>query len=253
MSKRLSTLFIGQELIELDNVDSTNNYAANLINTSKVSNGTVIMAHSQNSGRGQMGNSWITEPGKNLTISVVLGFPRIKMTEFFSVSKMVSLAVLQACRRAIPNRDFQIKWPNDIYCDNKKIGGLLIENEWSREGLMSIIGIGLNVNQTFFNDLKQASSLCLLGEQNIDLFDLLNSVAQELEKGWNQIRMGKMKEIDQLYHQHLMNFNKIARYKKNNIEFKGTIIKVLENGTLCLSLENGTLETFQFKEIEFLI
>ena len=114
------TLYIGKNIIELDVVDSTNNYASKLVANQEALDGTVVVAHFQGEGKGQRGNVWSSEPGKNLTFSLVLNPKRVAPSEAFVISKIVSLAICKYIETVIDEYVF-IKWPNDIYIGQNKV------------------------------------------------------------------------------------------------------------------------------------
>ena len=130
------TLFLGKKIIELDSVDSTNNYAANLISQTKVLDGTVIMAYFQSQGRGQRGNDWMASPGENLTISIIVSTSFVDIGNQFVISQAVSLGVCKYVEQRL-GCNGHVKWPNDIYVDGKKIAGILIENQFTGKVLES--------------------------------------------------------------------------------------------------------------------
>ncbi|HYH55846.1 MAG TPA: biotin--[acetyl-CoA-carboxylase] ligase, partial [Anseongella sp.] len=144
-------------------MDSTNNFAKELVaNSGPVPDGTVIMAEGQYGGRGQADNTWLSEPGKNLTFSLILNCEFLPPAEQFCLSMAVSLGVLGTVKREL-GKEALIKWPNDIYFGAKKLGGILIENVLMGSLLRSsVTGIGLNVNQTHFPRLEGATSFRLV-------------------------------------------------------------------------------------------
>ena len=163
------TLYIGKNIIELDVVDSTNNYASKLV------------ANFQGEGKGQRGNVWSSEPGKNLTFSLVLNPKRVAPSEAFVISKIVSLAICKYLESVI-DEDVFIKWPNDIYVGEKKICGILIENQFKGNNFeYAIIGIGLNVNQTNFQNLPRVTSLFLESKKELDLKSVLTELLKSIE------------------------------------------------------------------------
>jgi len=175
-------------LIELDVVDSTNNYAANLLVQTKLVSGTAIMTHFQTGGRGQRGSDWVSEPGKNLLFSIVLNGHFINSENYFLLSKSVAIGINEALEELSGKTGF-VKWPNDIYIDQKKIGGILIENQWKGSLLeVAIVGIGINVNQVSFDDLQGVTSLSLLGSKNYDLRLVLTKVFEKIEFYYNMLK-----------------------------------------------------------------
>lgn len=142
-------MIIGSKIVFIKNLPSTNTYAVSLLKEGDIPEGTIIYTNFQASGRGQMGNTWESEDGKNLLISIII-FPKmIKPAKQFIISKTVSLGIYDFLRRHINN--VLIKWPNDIYVNNDKIAGILIENSLLNDEIEStIVGIGINVNQQKF-------------------------------------------------------------------------------------------------------
>ena len=128
-NKKINKLLIGNHLIELDTVDSTNNYAAKLLNQTKIPFGTVILSQFQYDGKGQRGSQWRGEGGENLTFSVLIDGSQLKKIPFFLLSKCVAISIKNLIEQ-FTNKNVSLKWPNDVYVDTKKIAGILIENQW---------------------------------------------------------------------------------------------------------------------------
>ncbi len=240
-------------MIELDVVDSTNNYAANLLVQTKLVSGTAIMTHFQTGGRGQRGSDWISEPGKNLLFSIVLNGHFINSENYFLLSKAVAVGINEALEDVSGKTGF-VKWPNDIYIDQKKIGGILIENQWKGSLLeVAIVGIGINVNQVNFDDLQGVTSLSLLGSKNYDLKEVMAKVFEKIEFYYNLLKRGDINQINHIYFNHLMFSNEWKTYDSNNGRIEGKIIEVKENSLLVLKLRNKELMTFEFKELSFIL
>ena len=155
------------KLIKLDAIDSTNTFLKNLAVNVDLDDFTVASAKHQLSGKGQMGLEWVSEDNKNLTFSVFKRFERFSIENQFCISMIVSLSIHEVLS-ALRLSNINIKWPNDILSCDKKIGGVLIENKIKDKQIeSSIIGIGLNVNQTVFKNLNQASSLYVNYKKNL--------------------------------------------------------------------------------------
>ena len=250
-----STLFVGQNIIKLISVDSTNNYLKNLTSNSEpLPEGTVIMAEHQFAGRGQQQNVWQTEPNKNLTFSVYLTPGFIRPERGFDINIMVSLALNNALSKYLPN-NLSIKWPNDIYYGDKKIGGILIENTIMGSKLKhTIIGIGLNVNQLNFDKAltEIATSLSQILQQQIDLTTLLAEICTQLEQTYLNLRQGKVDMLRNLYTNKLYQLHKKAKYKCGEDVSEGVIQGLTDNGLLLIKATDGKLLTFGFKEVSFL-
>lgn len=248
----MRTLFIGRQLILLDVVDSTNNYAAMMLNTAKLSEGAVIMAQEQTAGRGQRGTVWQANPGENLTFSIVLKPDFLAVKEQFLLSQIVALAVYDTVAEFCG--DVQIKWPNDVLAGKKKIAGILIENNISGERISSCIaGIGLNVNQQQFPDEIPATSLMQCTKQTVDRDAVLEKICSHLEKWYLALRNGKKTEIRQAYLQHLLFLGKPAQFRVEEIRFTGIITGIDESGRLKVTNDKGESACYDVKEISLLI
>jgi BirA family biotin operon repressor/biotin-[acetyl-CoA-carboxylase] ligase len=248
----MRTLFTGQQLILRDVVDSTNNYAASLVQSDNIPEGAVIMAREQTMGRGQRGTQWQSVAGENLTFSLVY-YPRfLAAQDQFMLSRICALALLET----LLSMEVQasIKWPNDLLVNGKKICGVLIENGIQGDRLSSaVIGIGLNVNQLVFPGGISATSLALERKAQFDLIHVLGSFCERMEKWYLLLRQGKNELICKQYLQCLMNFREWSWFQKEENPFKAMITDVNREGKLELMLENGEIQTFGLKEIRQVI
>ncbi len=249
----LSTLFVGQNLIKLLKVDSTNNYLKNLLSNSEpLPEGTVIMADEQYAGRGQQENTWQATPGKNLTFSILLNPTFLPLNQQFMLNMAVSVALQNALQTFIIG--VSIKWPNDIYYKKKKIGGVLIENTIIGTSFKNtVVGIGINVNEQFFSqDLKdKAISLHQILRQDVDITKLLLQICVSLEQAYLQLKAKNFTFLRNIYNANLYQLNIKASYRQNGEVFDGTILGVSTMGKLIVQKDHKPLE-FNFKEIEFL-
>jgi BirA family biotin operon repressor/biotin-[acetyl-CoA-carboxylase] ligase len=192
-----SGLFVGQNLVTLKEVDSTNSFLKNILSNSKpVPEGTVIMAEDQFAGRGQRENTWYAEPGKNLTFSILLNPLFVDVANQFDVTRMASMGVYDALEPLL-NKDLKIKWPNDIYYKDKKLGGMLIENILAGSSIKhSVIGIGLNVNQENFPATAgNATSLKQILQKDYDLKLLLSEICSHIEAYYLHLRAGRVEFV----------------------------------------------------------
>jgi len=250
-----STLFVGQNLIKLSAVDSTNNYLKNIASNSEpLPEGTVIMAEHQFAGRGQQGNVWLAEAGKSLTFSLLLRPTFISAEKQFELNMLVSVALSNVLLKYLPD-ELSIKWPNDIYVGNKKIGGILIENIIAGSAIkQSIIGIGLNVNQTVFdNELKERpTSISQILQQDVNLMVLLSEICTQIEQLYLKLKLGKSAHLKELYVSKLYRLNKLAKYSREGNVFEGVIQGINETGMLRIKPLNGEVAEFGFKEIAFI-
>ncbi len=248
-----SGLFVGHNLITLKEVDSTNTFLKDAVSKSTpLMDGTVIMADRQFAGRGQSANSWQSEAGKNLTFSILLNPGFLPVESQFGLNKAISIALNDVLRKYI-GAGVYIKWPNDIYINKNKIGGILIENIIQGTKIKhAIIGIGLNVNQVNFADnLKNVTSLKQELHQDYHLMGLLGEICSAIEARYLQLKSGLLKKINEEYLNRLYLKGEVASFKFNGSIEKGKIIGITEIGQLILETE-GQIKYFNNKEIEFI-
>lgn len=236
----------GSVLIQLASVDSTNNYAANLIEQGSCQDGSVIMADYQTDGRGQRGNSWQSVSSSNLLFTLAFQ-PKFALEEQIRCSWYVALIWQQCLRRF--GVAAQIKWPNDLFVDGQKIGGILIEQHLKGQHIdWCLVGCGLNVNEAPAN-LKATSLLNELGQKFkpltvlMEFLDLLNG-QQALLNG--DISVLKAKYETELYLKGVEH----SFERADGTFFRGKILGVTENGKLQIETEQLTL-TFDLKQVKF--
>jgi len=250
-----SGLFVGQNLITLKEVDSTNTFLKNTLSNSKpLPEGTVIMAESQYAGRGQQQNRWHSEDGKNLTFSLLLKPSFLAISDQFDLTRAVSLGVYDALEPLLGD-GLKIKWPNDIYYNDMKLGGMLIENALQGNQIKhTVIGIGLNINQTSFPDVvPNAISVRQILQQDYDLRLILSHICNNIEAWYLKLKDGQNNVVRDTYLSRLYWLNGYKRFRSAaNGEFEGKIINVQDNGILVVEDRFGTELMFNFKEIEFL-
>ncbi len=239
-------------VIKLDAIKSTNEYLKALAKENPLENFTTVIAKNQTNGKGQMGATWISEKGKNLTMSVLVKDVLSSHDAIFSLNASVAIAVVKVLQDLeIPK--VSIKWPNDIMADSKKLGGILIESTLKSDGsTISIIGIGLNCNQTNFVNLPKATSFVNEMKQEIDPEILMEKIVKMLQQ---QISILPKQAVFLWQHYHELLFKKgvpMAFESTNGIRFMGIIERVTQDGKLELLLENDTLENYGVKEIQML-
>lgn len=240
------------KLIKLDAIDSTNEFLKGLSNKEELENFTVVTTENQTKGKGQMGSVWNSEVGKNLIMSVLVKDYLFGINQIFNLNIAVSLAVIDTLE-AMNIPDLSIKWPNDIMSYNKKIGGILIENSIkSEETIVSIVGLGLNVNQTNFENLPKASSLALLCNTYFNKEELLLMIIENLKKKlalWKQFSDQFWREYtDKLFRKGVP----MAFSNQNDQNFMGIIQGVSSIGKLQILLEDDSVAEFDVKEIAML-
>lgn len=241
------------QLIKLSATDSTNAYLKDLMSNNNLGDFTVVMAHTQLKGRGQMGTQWLSEPGKNLTFSVLVKAQDIKVSDQFLLNIFVSLAIYETLSQLqVP--DLKIKWPNDIMSGHSKICGILIENMLSGQHIQaSIIGIGLNVNQITFNNLPNVSSLKLLLGKTLNLEELLFNIIGNLKSLFGKSVESDRKSLFKMYEARLFRKDKPSTFSNQKDErFMGFIKGVSGEGRLKVLLEDDVLKEFNLKEVKLL-
>ena len=240
------------KLIKLDAIDSTNEFLKGLANKQVLENFTVVSAENQTKGKGQMGAVWASEGSKNLTMSVLVKDFLSAIDQLFNLNIVVSLAVIEVLEAVnIPN--LSVKWPNDIMSYNKKIGGILIENSIKSDGtIVSVVGLGLNVNQTNFENLPKASSLAVVSGKEFNKELLLISICKAIE---NKIALWNSSPISfwEKYTKNLFKNGVPMPFSDgNNKNFMGIIQGVSAIGKLQVMLEDDSIAEFDIKEIQML-
>ena len=251
--RRLDTLFIGQVFLQLPETASTNVYAFSLLSKNKPPDGTVISTPRQLDGRGQYGSAWESEPGKNISASVIVYPAFLAASQQFLLSQVAALAVWDVLSEIVPGA-VKIKWPNDIYIGRKKTAGILIQNILSGTQMRaSVVGFGLNVNQTvFLSQPPNPTSLKIETGETFDPEALLASLCERFEARYLHLKSGKVVPLQKDYLQCLYRFGEEASFQKTNGEvFCGTITGVAQSGRLQIDTGH-TQESFDLKEIRFL-
>jgi biotin-[acetyl-CoA-carboxylase] ligase BirA-like protein len=240
------------KLIKLDAIDSTNDFLKSLASKDELDNFTTVTAENQTKGKGQMGSIWQSESGKNLTMSVLVKDFLFDNEQVFNLSVIVSLSVIDALKTLnIP--DLCIKWPNDIMSYNKKVGGILIENTLKSDGrIVSVVGIGLNVNQTNFEHLPHASSLAVICKTEFDKNALVLLIIEKIQqkiKSWETNSADLWKEyFNSLFRKGVpMPFKNLSGQN-----FMGIIQGVSSIGQIQILLEDDSVSEFEIKEIQML-
>jgi BirA family biotin operon repressor/biotin-[acetyl-CoA-carboxylase] ligase len=239
---------MGQSLVFMPECHSTNDEASLLIRQGKVMEGTVVITDNQLSGKGQRGNSWIAEQGKNLTFSVILNPTFLPVSDQFALSKAITLGLLDYLKATL-DMEIKIKWPNDIMVQNKKVCGVLIENSVSVNRLQhSVVGIGLNVNQEKF-EFDTASSMAVFACRKFQLDEVLEQVLEQLEYRYLMLRQ-RPDELKAAYLENMFWLNERHTFLTQSEKFEGEITGVDESGRLMINSENG-IETFDLKEVQY--
>ena len=240
-------------IIKLDAIDSTNNYLKKIILNEGINDYTVVTAKFQTQGKGQLGTEWKSEYSKNLICSVYKKNINIKVQDQFVISALVSLALIKTLRK-VNLSNMHIKWPNDIMSDNKKICGILIENIVKQNYIKdTVIGIGLNVNQTIFNNLPNAASIKNLIGTTCSIDEILKDLVKNIKYCFNELDKSSINSIFEKYEDALFRINKPSTFKNSKGEvFSGYIKGVSRSGKLSVMLEDNLVESYDLKEISML-
>jgi BirA family transcriptional regulator, biotin operon repressor / biotin---[acetyl-CoA-carboxylase] ligase len=246
-------MIIGSKLFFFRNLTSTNIKAASLLKDSNPGEGAIIYTNFQSSGKGQGNNKWESEDGKNLLMSIIIYPSDIKVSDQFLISMIVSLGICDFLKRYLSL--YSIKWPNDIYVNNDKIAGILIENAILGEKIKhSVIGIGLNINQKkFTGNAPNPVSLSILNKTEYELLTCLKELAYNIDKRYKLLLHGHIDNILAEYNNNLYRINQWCFFEDSTGKFKGRIISIGSDGILRIEKENGTFKNFYFKEIEFIL
>jgi BirA family biotin operon repressor/biotin-[acetyl-CoA-carboxylase] ligase len=244
---------INKNLIFLSEVDSTNNYANQLVLSKAAVEGTVVLAQHQKKGKGQQGNSWESEAGKNLLASIILYPDFLPASRQFYLSKITSLALVDFLKTETSG--LSVKWPNDIYIKNKKVAGILIENAIKGQNLSSsILGIGLNLNQEkFISDAPNPVSLKQITGRDYKITVVAGTICELINNWYKKLEHGSFKEIDSAYLNQLFRVNEWALFAKQGKQFEARISGIGEFGQLILEERTGNISEYMFKEVEFVI
>ena len=229
-------------------VDSTNNIAKGL--SPQVGEAILITTDYQTAGRGQRGNTWEALPGKNLLFSLVIKPDSISASEQFVICELISVALSHVL--SAYTEDIRIKWPNDIYYRDQKLGGILIEHDLCGTDLSrTIIGIGLNVNQAHFeSDAPNPVSLVQILGHEINREELLQAICKEYLA---LLHTYERESLHIRYNTLLYRLNTPAPYCDAQGEFSATLRKVERDGRLILEDERATLRSYLFKEVAYVI
>ena len=255
--KSYNTLFIGKVLQHFPTLPSTNTHAIDLLAKSNPMEGTVISTSHQTAGKGQYDRSWESEAGKNITLSIILHPTFLAVRQQFMLNKAVALGIFDFLQHYLSASKVSIKWPNDLYVNNNKIGGILIQNSLRGTQIKStIVGIGLNINQVdFHSSIPNPTSFTNITGQSYSLDELYTHLCKTIEFRYLQLKNNNWKTLDKDYLSVLYRFGEYHEFeRKNNEKFLGKITGVEEDGRLrIVNHRTGREEVFDLKEVRFLI
>lgn len=246
-------------LIKLDAINSTNEFLKDNIKKTLSKELQVVYTFNQTKGKGQRGNSWESQPEKNIAISLGLFPDNLKVENQFTLSMLFSLFILNTLK-SLKIPDLKIKWPNDIMSGNTKICGILNEITVKGNIIESIIvGFGINVNQENFKNLPNASSLKLINNINYDLNKLVSLIIKNLKKYdylSKSLRLLSNQELEDLnysYHENLYKIGEKSQFTNKEKEiFIGKIVSVNKNGIIKIEKEDNSIMNYNFQEIQMI-
>ena len=244
---------LGLPFIELPFTDSTNNYARTLIKEGKGQHGIAIFTSDQQAGKGQRGKTWLAEKGKNLALSLIIKPDFLTISQQFQLSATVAVAALDLLTE-ITNGNCAIKWPNDLYWQDRKAGGILIESIVSSSGNWewAIIGIGINVNQEKFpENLPNPVSIKQITGKNYEPKELAVLLSSKLTQRYLQLQEEGFDSIYNFYLNQLYKKGQTVRFKKESAAFTATIESVTPTGDLVIN--HAIKEFISFGQIEWLL
>ena len=241
-------LKFGKQVFKLESVDSTNNYAANLISKGIAEQGAVVLADFQTNGRGQRGNSWHSAPGMNLCASFIYYPDNLALSEGITLNWWFALSIVEALHRY--GIHARIKWPNDLFVEESKIGGILIETNNQGPFIKSaVIGVGINLNQELFPELNATSmKLCTL--KHVPLEDFLWTICDSLTT--NHALCDVSHSLKARYEERLFRRNELHSFVIRGSQMSATIQGVDDLGHLVLKTEAEEV-VLKHGEIQWLI
>ncbi len=237
-------------IIKLDAISSTSDLLKEKYHQGKVKNNDLILAAYQNKGRGQHNNRWVAASGENITFSIFSTFQDFSLPEKFLLNAAVCSAIVKALS-GIGLFDTKIKWPNDILSENRKIGGILIENIVRKNTIVaSIIGVGINVNQIQFENLPNASSLRQILNKKLDLYHVLKVLLYHLREMLDNLLQGNKRNYLDQYNTLLWKRDETRLFEVKQNQVKAVLREVDENGKAKLEFEKGKMISFNTTELK---
>lgn len=244
-----NTLFVGKNLVFVPDCPSTNTLALEISQQSTVNEGTVVITDHQTAGRGQRGNQWEAQPRKNLTFSLILKPNFLAVNKQFYLNVVICLALKDYLKEKTTDT-VHIKWPNDILVHEKKISGVLIENQLQGSAISnSVAGVGLNMNQKDFGTAT-ATSLSLITHSDHDLGEELLELLSFIEGRYLQLRAGDYDSLMEVYLACLYRRHERHVYSSNGLTFEGEILDLDEWGRLRVRTSDE-VRVFDVKEIRY--
>ena len=245
---------IGNEIIRLKEIDSTNRFFMDWLSREKLEEGTLVITDNQTAGRGTDGAIWESEPSMNLTFSFILYPSFLAIDAQFYLNKVISLGLADIVQEMLSDhKDIRIKWPNDIYIGDHKVAGTLIQNGVKGSQFeFAVVGIGLNVNQGSFNgDAANPVSLQMVAGKKFDLEDVLKRTITKIERRYELLKQGSKQAIDEDYLKLLYRLQQLAGFIYKGNPIKAKITGVNRYGQLILEIPGEKIIECDLKEIKF--
>ncbi len=253
MSTNAILKFQNNIFLHFPHLESTNLYALNILSKSNPTEGTAISTYNQVNGRGQIGSKWESQPNKNISLSIILYPTFLDAKDGFLLNQAISLSVWEfICLHNVASA--KIKWPNDIYINDLKVAGLLIQNSIQGQQLQSsVVGIGININQEYFSkEIPNPTSLINETKKTFDLDELSAQLFDHVERNYFLLKSGNVKLIQKKYFSALYRLNVWTNFSKmDGTSFKGKIRSTSADGKIRIENEQGTIEAFNLKEVVY--
>jgi BirA family biotin operon repressor/biotin-[acetyl-CoA-carboxylase] ligase len=251
LSTHQPSVKLGTPFIQLLTVDSTNNYALELLKQNLADSGAAIFAMQQTKGRGQMGKKWETLEGENIILTIIVDISTVHIQNQFYLLAMAALGCYDFFSKYAGD-ETAIKWSNDIYWKDKKAGGILIETKNHNNKRYAAIGIGININQTVFDkSLQNPVSLKQITGKHFDVVQLAKELCNCIDRWYNVLLNNHHRELLNCYNGCLYKKGLQVTLKKDNIKFNCIIKSVNAFGEL--QVENGLRDSFKFGEVSWVI
>ena len=239
------------KIIKLENVDSTNRYLKQYV-PGDDEEMTIVTADYQSAGKGQGEHTWESEAGKNLLFSIMVHPHWVPVRRQFVLSMVEALALKDALDSYTDG--ITLKWPNDVYWNDQKISGTLIETTVDSKGIKTcIFGTGVNVNQTIFkSDAPNPVSLAQILGHEVDWEEVLQKIIEAFERYYELLRRADYMDVSGIYHLALYRRKGYHWYEDKDGKFEGTFVEVEDDGHLILHDKQGVIRSYAFGEVKFL-
>ncbi len=245
-----------KNVLIVDETDSTSNYLSRMLSEEDLPDGFAVIAKHQTAGRGQIGHCWKSEYDKNLLFSLLLHPTFIHIADQFYLMRAVAVAIVEILRNGFRTDSFVIKWPNDIYYNDRKLCGFIVDNLLMGNQIThSIVGVGMNVNQTNFDlDLPNPISIANIVGRNSDTYLLFKDFQSNIMKEYRLLRDDDInfEYLNNRYLGMIYKFGEWAKYSDSNGEFEGRIIDIEPTGRAVIQHKGGEFRKYYIGEVEYI-